>query len=260
MKELPTMDQPETSDSTEAKDNTTNPMPALPPHADRTSFSKTNKRATTSAIQTLYPWLLFATTGVAAAFCLAYISKPVILAIPSPSQLEEPSQIPTDSFRAATKSDAQKLLPSESALPGGVENSRSSASPPTPLASDFEETNIRIQHVLDAEFPSGDVSRIIVDVPVLYRSRNLRWTQSEAAKAKILHQRLAEYQERVRQLRSEGTDLLNEWNSLMTGSIPGVALRADSPSLPANQQDDLLSDSPHSSDTADTIKLKDSEK
>ena len=113
--------------------------------------------------------------------------------------------------------------------------------------------------MLDAEFPSGDVSRIIVDVPVLYRSRNLRWSQDEAARARILLERLAAYQDQVRNLRSEGTLLLDEWNSLMTASIPGAALRADSPSLPANQQDGLMPGGSSASDTVDTIKLQNPE-
>lgn len=234
------------------------PMPVLPLKSDPASYSTANKKMPGCPIQRLYPWLLFASTAVAATFCLAYISKPVILTSPAPTPLvqgqkEFAANNPTDPGRTDT------MIPDGNSLPG-TEGSVTGGNPPaTPLASDFEETNIRIQHVLDAEFPSGDVSRIIVDVPVLYHSRSLRWTQEEAARARVLLDRLAVYQDRIRNLRSEGTGLLDEWNSLMTGSIPGEALRADSPSLPANQQDDLSPDAPRASDTVDTIKLQNTE-
>ncbi len=251
MKELPKQDIPV------ASVKTPKPMPILPLNTDPASYSTANRRAPGCPIQRLYPWLLFASTAVAATFCLAYISKPVILATPSPSQQEEQKTFSANNTPTSTRPDM--LLPDGNALPGTGASANRDATPPAPLASDFEETNIRIQHVLDAEFPSGDVSRIIVDVPVLYRSRSLRWTQDEAGRARVLLDRLAAYQDQVRNLRSEGTMLLDEWNSLMTGSIPGVALRADSPSLPANQQDDLLPGGPSGSGTVDTIKLQNPE-
>lgn len=248
MKRLPIQDQPE------AAVKTPKPMPVLPMNTDPTSYSTTNRRAARCPIQRLYPWLLFASTAVAATFCLAYISKPVILATPSPTEQEAQKAFSSNNPSSVNKSDT--LLPDGNALPGTDISPNRGATHPSALASNFEETNIRIQHVLDAEFPSGDVSRIIVDVPVLYRSRSLRWTQDEAARARILLDRLAAYQSQVRNLRTEGTQLLDEWNSLMTGSIPGAALRSDSPSLPANQQDGLLPGRLPGSDTVDTIKLQ----
>ena len=235
-------------------EKTPKPMPDLPLNTAPTSYSTSNRRAAGCPIHRLYPWLLFASTVVAAIFCLAYISKPVILATPSPSQQGERKTFSANNTLPAKNADS--LLPDENALPGTGADANRTATPHAPLASDYEETNIRIQHVLDAEFPSGDVSRIIVDVPVLYRSRSLRWTQDEAARARVLLNRLGAYQDQVRNLRSEGTLLLNEWNSLMTGSIPGAALRADSPSLPANQQNGIFPDGPSASDTVDTIKLQ----
>lgn len=242
-------------DLTDKRVKTTSTLPVLPLKADPTSYSTANRKMSGCPIQRLYPWLLFASTAVAATFCLAYITKPVILATPYPT----PQFLEQKGFAANNPSTPEKsetMLPNGNSLPG-TDGGGSGANVPTaPLASDFEETNIRIQHVLDAEFPSGDVSRIIVDVPVLYRSRSLRWTQDETAMARLLLERLAAYQDQVRSLRTEGTDLLDEWNSLMTGSIPGEALRADSPSLPANQQDGFLPGTAETSDTVDTIKLQ----
>jgi hypothetical protein len=114
--------------------------------------------------------------------------------------------------------------------------------------------------VIDAESPSGDVNRLTIDVPVLYRSRNLRWSQEEATRARDLLDRLVNYQDKVRSLRNEGTQLLIDWNGLMQTSIPGEALRADSPSLPANQPDPFAPRNTNVSDTLGTIKLQQPDK
>lgn len=184
--------------------------------------------------------MLFASTAIAAAFCLAYITKPVILTSPAPTPREQAT--PQVAANIEQDSPLEKILPDNSQLPGETRNSPSVAEtdgiPPVPLSAGqkYEETNLRMQHILDAESPSGDLDRIIVDVPVLYESRNLRWTQKEVGEARVLMQRLTEHQEKTRNLRDEGKILLQSWNVLMESSIPTETLRADSPSLPSNQR------------------------
>lgn len=222
-------------------------------------YSKTNRRAAPSAVQTAYPWLLFASTAVAATFCLAYITKPVIIAGPSLSS-------PSPGLKEVASSGAAqtKILPDPNRLPGdgGRPSAEKAAgkAPATAQKSDFEETNIRVQHVLDAKSENGEVDRIIVDVPVLYRSRNLRWTQQEAAAARKLLDQLTAHQEKTRALRDEGFALMDSWNSLMGRSIPSASLRADSPSLTANQFDPLAREGAAAEETIETIKLSNPEK
>lgn len=236
-----------------------NPIPSLPLNSAPGSFSTANRRAGSCPVQRVYPWLLFASTAVAATFCLAYITKPVILPGPSPADGTVAEMEVAANVTLPAK-PAVKLLPDADSLPGdpgrATLGSAGENLPASSLAADFEETNIRIQHVLDAESPSGDISRIIVDVPVLYRSRNLRWTQAEAAEARELLERLSAHQEKTRALRDEGSALLGDWNRLMGGSIPTDALRADSPSLPANQNDPLAPSGSAASETIETIKLR----
>lgn len=240
----------------------TKPIPSLPIHPTTGSFSSTNRRTGSCRIQRAYPWMLFASTAVAATFCLAYITKPVIL--PNPSPTDSPAQKEVAANVPAPSAVSEKFLPDPTSLPGDAKlpepGSALENPPAVSLTTEFEETNIRVQHILDAESPSGDVSRIIVDVPVLYRSRNLLWSQEEAAKARALLARLSEHQEKTRALRDEGKVLLNDWNTLMGASIPSNALRADSPSLPSNQHDPLAPTGPSAEETIDTIKLSEPEK
>jgi hypothetical protein len=91
-----------------------------------------------------------------------------------------------------------------------------------------------MQHILDAESASGDIHRIVIDVPALYKSRNLRWSQEDAAQARVLLKRLEDYQEKSRTLRDEGSLILIDWNKLMDASVPNQVLRADSPSVSTN--------------------------
>ena len=91
-----------------------------------------------------------------------------------------------------------------------------------------------MQHILDAEGSNGDIHRIVIDVPALYKSRNLRWSQDDAAHARVLLRRLEDYQEKSRGLREEGSLILADWNKLMDASTPNQILRADSPSVSSN--------------------------
>ncbi|MEP2776243.1 MAG: hypothetical protein ABJQ29_06865 [Luteolibacter sp.] len=230
-------------------------IPGLPLNPDPSSYSSANRKLSSDPTQRIYPWLLFASTAIAATFCLAYITKPYIIEAPSTSDTPELREVASNSPTPTERTGS--LLPSADALPGDNRPAPSSVSE-TPSASgaDFEETNIRVQHVLDAESPSGDISRIIVDVPVLYRSRNLRWSQQEAAEARELLARLSDHQEKTRALRDEGALLLSAWNDLMDRSVPTAALRADSPSLPENQYDPLTPVGSSAADTIETIELQ----
>lgn len=228
------------------------------------SYSAANRRASAACpAQRAYPWLLFASTAVAALFCLLYITKPVIL--PAPAMIAPLPAGKSSPTAAATTSAAAPadLMPSRSSLPGDntpetkpIPGAPRQALPPAPSSSVFEETNLRIQHILSAEAPGGHLDRIILDVPILYQSRNLRWTANEVADARQLLTRLMDYQEKSRTLRAEGIELLDAWNRLIEKSIPTSELRADSPSLPANQQDAADAPRPSGLITTDSIQIQ----
>lgn len=238
-------------------------IPGIPLSTTPASFSTANRRSASLSVQRVYPWLLFASTAIAATFCLAYITKPVILTGPSLESESGTKQV-ASSGKTTQEILPKEILPDPDRLPGDPGRATAEAAggklPTASQQSDFEETNIRVQHVLDAESANGEVDRIIVDVPVLYRSRSLRWTQGEAAEARELLQSLTSHQEKIRALRDEGAVLLDSWNRLMGSSIPSDALRADSPSLPSNQFDPLTPEGAGGQDTIDTIKLSNPDK
>ena len=154
-------------------------------------------------------------------------------------------------------------MPNTDRLPGELNPPSAGTKPalpgPTPNLG-FEETNLRVQHILTAQTPGAKLARIDLDVPVLYQSRNLRWTPTDVADARILVARLMDYQEKSKILRAEGSDLLNAWNQLIARSIPGIDLRADSPSLPANQENLADVPSPAGLRSTESIQIQSSGK
>ena len=222
-----------------------------------------------------YPWLLILSTAIAALFCVMYITKPVIQTISPPPGLSNSQVVRTSP--TAPKPPAKPapetpggeavrtgLMPSGDHLPGepvsptaGNKHPAATtrpAPPSLPSGSPYEETNLRIQHILNAEGPGGFLARLDLDVPVLYQSRNLRWTTEDVAAARDLVGRLISYQEKTKLLRAEGADLLASWNRLMDRSLPVRELRADSPSLPSNQED--AADAPHPAVLLNTESIK----
>jgi hypothetical protein len=157
--------------------------------------------------------------------------------------------------KAAPTPAKPEIMPDKDRLPG-EKPTGSTPRATSPSETPFENTNLRIQHILTAEAPGGHTSRIDLDVPVLYQSRNLRWTPAEVAKARELLIRLADYQEKSRNLRLEGVELLDSWNQLIENSVPAAALRADSPTLPTNQQDAADSPRPAGLDTTELIQIQ----
>ena len=223
-------------------------------------YSAANRKSQAGQIHRIYPWLLMASTLVAAFFCYLYMTKPLFLPAPEPTVLNPGSIPPSGSPSSLALGNAPG--PATDRLPGDPASNRPTPADPRTAAfrksggnGPYEETNLRVQHVLTAEAPGGEVNRISLDVPVLYRSRNLRWNQQDVAKARDLLTRLTDYQERSRALRAEGLTLLDAWNRLIDRSIPAAGLRADSPSLTANQAETGQS-TPGTLDSTDAILIQ----
>ena len=242
------------------------PMPSIPTTLAGTTllYSTANRRATACPVQRVYPWLLFTSTAIAGVFCLMYITKPVVLGASGNFESQPQSALLAKSVEiSAAKPDS--LLPDQHRLPGEKTSvpattprpAGSAAEVPQPSATaEFEQTNLRVQHILTADTPDGHVANIDIDVPVLYQSRNLRWTPAEVAQARQLLIQLSDYQDKTRQLRAEGVTLLASWNQLVEKSIPAGVVRADSPSLPSNQQDAADAPRPAGLDTNEAIRIQ----
>ncbi len=220
-----------------------------------------NRRTGQGGSHAAYPWLLTASTAVAALFAFLYISKPVFSSNADTTKTGTQEQAEGGSAAETENS----LLPTGNRLPGEGDTGEKGAESPTklttsPIHARYEETNMRVQHIMTATAADGSVTRIDLEVPVLYQSRNLRWTPEEVARAEDLMVQLMDYQDKSRKLRSHGQQLLADWNALIGSSIPASRLRADSPSIPTNQKGAIvISDS--SGDTVnDAVEIQPKDK
>ena len=232
-----------------------------------TPYSTSNRKSQVTQITRVYPWLLMASTLVAGFFCYLYLTKPVLLPAPEPIVLY-PGSVSSGGSPTAGAGEKSLTGPALDRLPGDAPGAgkpalvdpRSSAFKKNGLQSAYEETNLRVQHVLTAEAPGGELNQITLNVPVLYRSRNLLWSQQDVSKARDLLIRLSDYQERTRSLRAEGVSLLDAWNHLIDRSIPASGLRADSPSLTGNQMEPSANPRPSALDTSEAVRIQTSGK
>ncbi len=181
-----------------------------------------NHRRSGAGSRSAYPWLLIAATSLAGAFCYLYLTKPVIAA---PQATAPPSSPGVEEAEAATSPPAPAKP--EAVAPATLSN---------PDASPFEETVLRMQHVVLATGPQNeDLGRLTIEVPVAYESGTIRWSRDDVALARSLLSRIDQHRAKTLALREEAVSLITEWDDLMIRSIPESALRADSPTLPENQ-------------------------
>lgn len=216
----------------------------------------------------VYPWLLGASTCLSVVLCWMYVTKPVIAASvdftgdeaistdhnlvtsmntdTGSANLLLPTSEPGDEDTSPNAS-VEGLMPSSESLPGssaseGANVSKdidlTKAASPSPvdklMESGWEKTNHKVQHALQADFGSGDVESILIDVPVFYQSRTMRWSPDDIKTARGLLSRLLIYEANINKLKLEGEAILIEWNGLLEKTLPNSSLRADSLSLPYN--------------------------
>ena len=228
--------------------------------------------ADTGQLEKAYPWLLGVSTCLSALLCWMYVTKPVIVqdaSANSPALVSPVGQMPE--MKIVEKKDAMasqavepvaaELVPSDNQLPragsGGKHavsaNPKSVAGQGAPVVIDprllnsglrgaaepgvglgWEKTNLKVQHILTADAGSGEHEKIVINVPVLYETRSMRWTPDHVEKAREVLARLMLYERNLSNLRKEGSAILADWNELLKETVPAGSLRADSPSLPYN--------------------------
>lgn len=237
MRPLPTTSEPLPRTHSTASDQTLEIGSSVP---------SANHRRSSSPTQSPYPWLLIASTSLAGLFCYLYLTKPVV---GGPPVASEP---PRQSGPAATQ-----LKPEVAAenLPTSNPEPIAPAALPQSTGGPFEETVLRMQHVVVASGPKDeDLGRLTIEVPVAYESGTIHWSREDVVKARSLLARIGTYQSKALALRDEAVSLISEWDELMIRSIPETTLRADSPTLPENQGPGSADQAPFKS--AETIQIK----
>jgi hypothetical protein len=168
-------------------------------------------------------------------------------------------------------SGQQKLLPDSSSLPDGthpntqkqpsvskepaakpevkdpsVDRNAQSGNPEKttgePDGSIWEPTAITVSRVfLASGGTNGETRKVPMNVPVLYESRLLALDKDKQRAIARFLDKLVSYRTRLAAMRKEGTDLLTEWNQIISSSTPQDLLLSDSPSLIEKENADAAS-------------------
>lgn len=190
-----------------------------------------------------YPWLLGGSLLLSAILCWMYVTKPVVIG-------EGEGAGAQADISSAPKAGAGKapLMPSDNALPGSDTDKQAMNSArrtkslararPSTYAPGWESTNLKVQHILSVDTGSTELEKIVLNVPVLYETRTMRWDPADIARARDVMKRLMLYERNLNKLRNEGQAILKDWNGLLGKTAPTLALRADSPTLPYNHSQD----------------------
>jgi hypothetical protein len=99
-------------------------------------------------------------------------------------------------------------------------------------ASIWEPTGVTVSRLfLASDAASGEGQKVPMSVPVFYESRLLALDREKQHAIARLLDRLTSYRTRLAAIRKEGTDLLAEWNQIISSSTPQDLLLSDSPTL-----------------------------
>lgn len=202
-----------------------------------------------------YHWLLITSLILTSIMCWLYVTKPVIVQNGASNDVQRDGAL-SGSMGNSQPGQESTLVPSDDVLPG----SKLPSSVDRKISSDihlqqtssgmlaesghvadnplfslgWESTNLKMQHIFSADTGGDELEKIVLDVPVLYETRSMRWSVADVAQARELMQRLIVYEGNLKNLRSDGQEILQEWNELIENTTPIDVLRGDSPSLPKN--------------------------
>ena len=214
-----------------------------------------NQNSTNSEVSLTYKFLLAFSTLSAVLFCWLYVTKPTTIVTSAQSDATQDSNIvsktpDTAKSTALQGSSFDTLI--QSSLPGDDKKrpsqvKASSLNSSIPVAQSistasqvgWEETNDKIQHALIAQ-DSSTSERIIIEVPVIYQTRGLRFGAPQAKEASRILRALKIYQGQIKKLHQDGKNIQLAWDSLLASAQPISSLRADSPSLPDSQHSEKL--------------------
>ena len=237
------------------------PMPQNAAYPNSKGRLPSNQREIGASIfRDINLWLLLVSVALSAVLCWMYVNKPVIIlstidrsTAVDPSTIEmknekSDSQV-VEPIIANTKNLTESnILPSDNALPGIVQQDQagvivSPVKPNSKAISDlkklqyssdwngWEKTNLQMQHVLSANLDGANVQKIVINTPVYYESRTMRWSKKDIAQARDILSRLVVYESNIHKLRLESRSILEDWNEFVQKTIPHQVLRADSPSI-----------------------------
>lgn len=200
--------------------------------------------ASKRALARFYPPLLTLSMALTGVFCYLYITKPVVVENGEGSAAPVASAVvhlPATPGGVGANEEVEESglapFPEGAALPGDEVETIDTRRLPVPVVNrSLEPTNLRMQHIFMADTGAEQMERLELELPVLYECRTLSWDAESIEEARYLALQMSEHLKDVQIVRKNGEALMAQWKELLKRTMPTDVLRADSPSLPENQQ------------------------
>lgn len=178
-----------------------------------------------------YPPLLFLSTTLTGVFLFLYMSKPVIVqekgaanlvvaqeAAPATTVSEGVKEVPLEELSPWPETPEAAMLTSDS-LPGFEPEIPAPSSGPSMLP-----TTLGVEQIVKVESLNGELEEFTVSLPVLYPENMLSWNEESIAEARVLAADIETHLEKVREVQANGVKLLENWNILVSKSVPKTVL------------------------------------
>jgi hypothetical protein len=152
--------------------------------------------------------------------------------LPDSSSLPDSSRSNSQKQPSGTKEPASKPEAIDPDKDRDTQPGNSEKAADEPDGSVWEPTAITVSRVfLATGGANGEARKVPMNVPVLYESRLMALDKDKQRAIARLLDKLVSYRTRLAAMRKEGTDLLAEWNQILSSSTPQDLLLSDSPSL-----------------------------
>lgn len=181
----------------------------------------------TKSLTRFYPPLLFFSTTLTAVFLYLYLTKPVIItegAAVTTGVKEGVVPAPVEVVSTPVVNEELSPWPEASALSAnelpGLEPLHSEVSHSPQMIS----TTLGVEQIIEVESLNGELEKFTVSLPVLYPENVLSWNEQSIAEAHLLAGDIEEHLKKVREVQANGVVLLENWNLLVSKSVPKSVL------------------------------------
>lgn len=228
-----------------------NPVKDIQPTEIARTMSEIRRRPDPSGVSVPMLFLLGSSAMLAAVFALLWSNTLTDLAQARESDAAARKELADiKSARQQSASPAPARTPEPAAQPVPQNNlsplARGTLTPyrNLNLPKGFEPSNLNMQHAVAVEISPGKFQKVLLDMPVLIKSGQIRWSTQQIERAKQLSSEIAAWRDKSGELQAEGQDLLRSWDELVLESLPLQFIQPDSSSLPTNRKltsgDDLV--------------------
>ncbi|MDQ8190727.1 hypothetical protein [Roseibacillus persicicus] len=182
------------------------------------------------SLSRFYPPLLFLSTALTGVFFFLYLTKPVVVESVTPAMgavvpavgAAEPSTEapPMVAEEELSPFPDEMMIPGEN-LPGLQPLAANSDREAQPA---MQSTTLGVEQIVQVESLNGELEEFTVSLPVLYPENMLSWNESSIVEAQRLAEEIELHLEQVRAVQANGVQLLEDWNRLVSGSVPKEVL------------------------------------